>query len=342
MTDIEWAQNADGSRGRTWNPIVGCSIKSPGCKHCYAMKEAFRLAAMGQARYDGTVKKVNGNVVWTGKLVQAPEATLHGPLFRKKPTTYFVNSMSDLFHENLPDDWIDQVFAVMALSPQHTFQVLTKRSARMRAYLSSADFKPRLIATLRALRDRFDAVEQASGRRRITPAGIIGSNAWAASENLEADIAGARPVLPLPNVWLGVSTERQQEADERIPDLLRTPAAVRFISAEPLLGSINLDKIWCDDPGEVWLDWVITGGESGQKARPANPQWFRDIRDQCHAAGVAYFHKQNGAWVSVSEIEGKGEHFHFPDGRTVRKVGKAKAGRTIDGVEYSEMPRRAA
>jgi protein gp37 len=128
---IEWTE-------RTWNPIVGCSVVSPGCTNCYAMKMAARIEAMGnQARYRGTTKKVNGNSVWTGKLAIAPDATISEPLRRRKPTTYFVNSMGDVFHEDLPDEWIDRVFAVMALSPRHTFQVLTKRAGRMRAYVST-------------------------------------------------------------------------------------------------------------------------------------------------------------------------------------------------------------
>jgi protein gp37 len=179
---------------------------------------------------------------------------------------------------------------------------------------------------------------------------------------------------PLPNVWLGVSAERQQEADERIPLLLQTPAAVRFISAEPLLGPIDLNRIhegfdtpegarvemwesslngkrfdlWAGDdedpmqPGHPKLDWVIAGGESGPHARPANPQWYRELRDQCAGAGVPYFHKQNGEWVSVSEVEGPGRHFSFPDGRTVRRVGKKAAGRLLDGIEHNGFPKQGS
>jgi protein gp37 len=170
--------------------------------------------------------------------------------------------------------------------------------------------------------------------------------------------------VPLPNVWLGVSCEDQATADERIPLLVQTPAAVKWVSAEPLLGPIDLthwlmqaDPIRCgllDDPlarilinqgirdGQAdairCLDWLVVGGESGPQARPMNPQWARDIRDQCQAAGVPFFHKQNGEFASVSEVEGIGAHYTFPDGRTVRRVGKKAAGRSLDGRTWDEYP----
>jgi protein gp37 len=316
---IEWTE-------ATWNPIVGCSIVSPGCTNCYAMKMAARIEAMGnQPRYAGTTRKVNGNVVWTGKLAQAPESTLLEPLKRKKPTMYFVNSMGDLFHEDVPDEWIDKVFAVMALAPQHTFQVLTKRAKRMLRY-----FDP--------------APEKLHTRWLLAARDMLGSDAKGVINGL----------WPLPNVWLGVSTERQQEADERIPELLKTPAAVRFISAEPLLGPIDLTS-WimdgceqCDDGAmgaephchrddipraeqcpekfavfsetegpvdedgapawirtdRVKLDWVIVGGESGREARAMHPAWARSLRDQCAAAGVRYFFKQWGEHLPWSQFNG--------------------------------------
>ena len=136
MSKIEWTE-------ATWNPIVGCSLVSPGCTNCYAMRMAARLERMGQKRYRGLTKPSKAGPVWTGKMRLVEEA-LTLPLRRRKPTTWFVNSMSDLFHENVPDEWIDRVFAVMALCPQHTFQVLTKRSARMRAYLSDSSFGMRI------------------------------------------------------------------------------------------------------------------------------------------------------------------------------------------------------
>lgn len=300
---IEWTQH-------TWNPIVGCSIVSPGCTNCYAMKMAARIEAMGiQPRYAGTTKKVNGNAVWTGKLAKAPNSAFDAPLSRKKPTTYFVNSMGDLFHEDCPDEWILDVLTVMAIANQHTFQVLTKRADRMREFMR----RPRLLEEIYLNWYTF-----ADGAREV--------QAW-----------------PLPNVWLGVSTERQQEADERIPDLLETPAAVRFISAEPLLGPICLSLITINGCDRVYplhgymenhprgtlehpkLDWVIVGGESGHGARPMDPEWALSLRDQCQAAGVPFFFKQWGS--------------HVPETRgRYRKVPKSVAGRLLDGIEHNAMP----
>jgi protein gp37 len=139
-TIIEWVKNADGSQGDTWNPIVGCSIVSPGCTNCYAMKQAHRIQAMmagigKKSHYAGTTKVVNGNPVWTGKLALAPDEAISAPLKRKKPTTYFANSMGDLFHENASSEWINRCFAVMEATPRHTYQILTKRPDRMLAYV---------------------------------------------------------------------------------------------------------------------------------------------------------------------------------------------------------------
>lgn len=146
-----------------------------------------------------------------------------------------------------------------------------------------------------------------------------------------------------PNVWLGTTVENQAEADRRIPHLLAVPAAKRFLSCEPLLGPLNLAQ-WhafhrIDAPDwQPTIDWVIAGGESGPKARPSHPDWFRSLRDQCQAAGVPFFFKQWGEWVSVSEVAGVGPHHHFPGGATVRRVGKKAAGATLDGREWREVP----
>jgi protein gp37 len=269
-SSIEWTEH-------TWNPIVGCSIVSPGCTNCYAMQMAARIEAMGnQPRYAGTTRKVNGNAVWTGKLAQAPEATLLAPLKRKKPTTYFVNSMGDLFHEDCPDEWIDRVFAVMALSPQHTFQVLTKRAARMREY-----FDPRGPGAAKRI-------------SRIAPNALI--------------------KLPLPNVWLGISAERQQEWDERKEHLRATPAAVSFASFEPLLGAIVEPR-----PMSDYLQWAIVGGESGHSARPMHPDWARSLRDQCQTADVPFFMKQ------LSGLHGRAikDMAVFPEDLRIRRMPNA-------------------
>ena len=144
-----------------------------------------------------------------------------------------------------------------------------------------------------------------------------------------------------PNVWLGATCEDQVAYNRRWPLLREVPARVRFISYEPALGPLDIStaRMWSIKPS---LHWLICGGESGPSARPMNPQWARDIRGQCADGGIAFLHKQNGEWVSVSEVEGPGEHFHFPDGRTVRRVGKKRAGRVIDGVEYNGFPQVSA
>jgi len=342
MTKIEWT-------GKTWNPIVGCSIVSPGCTNCYAMKMAARLEAMGDAavkackavpaaHYAGTTKWVNGKPGWTGKVALAPDDILTKPLRTRKPTTWFVNSMGDLFHEDVPDEWIDRVFAVMAICPQHTFQVLTKRSKRMREYCASATTPDRVVDALMLL------MAQPRAFRRTT-----GQNAhW----------------WPILNVWLGVSAEDQRRANERIPDLLETPAAVRFVSAEPLLGSIDFTRRVAHPAGDrlssrTWMkdvNWIIVGGESGPGARPMHPDWARTIRDQCQAAGVPYFFKQWGNWLPMGPEDEWGREWMLldpsgvidvPDYRCpdfemgeypVVNVGKARAGRLLDGREWNEMP----
>lgn len=276
---------SDGSPGKTWNPIVGCSIISPGCTNCYAMRMASRINKMTPAsHYEGLTQFVNGRPVWTGKIARAPHKIFNAPLKWKKPSLVFVNSMSDLFHEDVPDEWIDRVFAIMALSPQHTFQVLTKRAARMHDYCSSIQKNGTWLSA-----ESF-ALDMGFDPRGRDNAGFD----WLANHQM------------LPNVWLGVSVEDQARADERIPLLLDTPAAVRFISAEPLLGKIDLEPypLPASQWGAGWLNnypyrypkqhlaWVIIGGESGPGKRPVDLAWMRSIRDQCQAAGVPLFVKQ--------------------------------------------------
>lgn len=296
-TSIEWATDV-------WNPLAGCSIVSPGCHKCYAMKMAKRLEAMGQEKYRGLTKTVNGNAIWTGKVV-FDEKSLGIPLRAKKPKAYFVNSMSDLFHEEVPFTWIDRIFAVMALCPQHTFQVLTKRAERLNAYCAAPDLGNKIY-------------KQVSRWLDDGASGFLGK-AWDRAH----DLAGAATIesppqlrwiqwkLPLPNVWLGVSCEDQKRAEERIPWLIKTPAAVRWISAEPLLDRLDLSE-WLDvfvphpvelpnmwrigsEYSEPQLDWVVYGGESGHGARPCNLDWIRIGVAQCKAAGIPVFVKQLGA-----------------------------------------------
>lgn len=351
---IEWTE-------RTWNPIVGCSIVSPGCTNCYAMKMASRIQKMNRTggsnsdyvnHYDGTTKSVNGKIVWTGKVATAPDKIFLQPLSRKAPTTYFVNSMSDLFHEGVPDEWIDRVFAVMALSPQHTFQVLTKRAQRIRDYFarSSGQFSNGAqLAVYRTI----------AGIASMEPPRGFGLDALDAARRMAVLLEHSG--WPLKNVWLGVSTERQQEADERIPLLLQTPAAIRFISAEPLLGPIDMHLWMLTHPA---IDWVIAGGESGQSARPMSIQWVRELRRQCAAAKTSFFFKQWGEWcparVQPSGTPGRfafGDYEHdrevmvqvdsyprqftmFGSRSLMERVGKKAAGRHLDGVLHNGFPTR--
>jgi protein gp37 len=215
----------------TWNPVTGCSRVSPGCEHCYAEALSLRY---GWSRLPWTAPHAAENVVLH------PER-LGLPLRWRQPRRVFVNSMSDLFHERVPEAFIEEVFRVMAAAGWHTFQVLTKRPARMHAVVASDTFA----------------------------SAVGGAHGW-----------------PLPNVWLGTSVEDQRRADERVPLLARTPAAVRFLSCEPLLGPLDLAP-WLDR-----LGWVIVGGESGPRHRPMDPDWARALRDQCAAAGVPFFFKQ--------------------------------------------------
>ncbi len=275
-TGIEWTDSS-------WNPVTGCTKVSPGCDRCYAEGIAHRFA--------GTKAYPNGFEV-----TLRPER-LDQPLRWRRPRRVFVNSMSDLFHQDVPDEYIARVWAVMALAPQHTFQVLTKRHARMRSLLNSTSF--------------FESVAHHQGK-------LSDETDW-----------------PLPNVWLGVSTENQQWADTRIPALLDTPAAVRFISAEPLLGPIDLGFDLHPDWG---LDWVIVGGESGPGARSMHPDWVRHLRNQCTASDVPFLFKQWGEWGPGGIPERFTRYDLFPDGTYVCRYGKKAAGRELDGRTWDQYP----
>lgn len=288
---IEWTTD-------TWNPVTGCDRVSPGCAHCYALTLAGRLKAMGQAKYqrDGD-PKTSG----PGFGVTLHPDTLEEPLRWRKPRMVFVNSMSDLFHEGIPDEYIARVFQTMAACPQHVFQILTKRPERMRDWI----------------RDHMWC-----------------SVCWGEDPDCEGTCRDG--IYVLPNAWLGVSIENRRFV-HRADVLADTPAAVRFISAEPLLGplipeTITVDGLtgqttyeWQDDytgpgltfynrDGDLAFDWLITGGESGPNHRPIDPEWVRDLRDVCVHEGVAFFHKQNGG------------------------VRPKSGGRELDGREWNEMP----
>jgi protein gp37 len=310
-TSIEWTDS-------TWNPIRGCTRVSEGCRNCYAESVAYRFSGAGQP-FEGLAVLKNAHPSWTGK-IQFVEKHLLDPLKWKAPSRIFVNSMSDLFHENVTDEMRDRIFAVMALCPQHTFQVLTKRPERMLAYL-------------RGMNTNADAVVRAVKACHFASEALQTLPSAAQFDAIESIPRG------LPNVWLGVSVENQAAADERIPLLLRTPAAVRFISAEPLLGPVDLMRLrgsvnvgghidLCVDAlngryGPAWhgrnslqphdltkvtgagkLGWVICGGESGPGARPMHPDWARSLRDQCTAAGVPFFFKQWGEWLPFNQALG--------------------------------------
>lgn len=261
---IEWTDT-------TWNPIVGCSVVSPGCTNCYAMRLAgTRLKDV--PKYHGLTRPSKAGPVWTGQWRFVEEA-LEQPLGWRRPRRVFVNSMSDLFGEGVEDWWIDRVFAVMACCPQHRFQVLTKRAERMRDYLNAEDIGLRVDAMVWSIvEERVDP----HARRR---------------DDIRAVAYDADEDWPLPNVEIGVSAEDQQRADERIPYLLQASAALRFVSCEPLLGPIDLCPF---DTLGVGLDWVIVGGESGPGARPMDLTWARAIKDTRQAEGVPVFVKQLG------------------------------------------------
>ncbi len=286
-TSIQWTD-------KTWNPTRGCDPVSPGCKLCYAERLAGRFCKPGQPFHGFVQLGKNGNrgSSWTGK-VELIESKLDEPLHWKKPCRVFVNSMSDLFHEELRDEVIDRVFAVMALCPHITFQCLSKRPRRMMEYLEPGkDYGQDLHEWSKSYRRVFDSM--VAMLRTANPHALNRASDW-----LDEHYPGRDGFLrswPLPNVWLGVSVEDQIRKD-RIDLLRQTPAAVRFLSIEPLLediGTLNLDGI----------HWVIVGGESGPGARPFNVRWARDVIAQCKAAGVACFVKQMGANARTNAIRG--------------------------------------
>jgi protein gp37 len=345
-TKIEWTD-------ATWNPVTGCTKVSAGCDHCYAETIATRFA--GSKAYPH------------GFDVTLRPERLAIPLKWQRPRRIFVNSMSDLFHSSVPDDYIAMVFAVMAATPRHTYQILTKRHGRLRALLSSERF----------------AIW-----------------AYAATSEYSDLSCTPLPAWPLPNVWIGVSVEDQATANLRIPALLETPAAVRFLSCEPLLRPLDLRShfaghcpehdfpggfcIQRDHPGVSHLHWVIAGGESGHGARPMHPNWARSLRDQCQAASVPFLFKQWGEWgpapwsvrvcdpavgwqgtkaeLAAAKVaaEAQGATHHIqPSGHlyeaehkpwslerdpvgdypgAVRRWGKKAAGRELDGRTWDQFP----
>lgn len=301
-TNIEWCTT-------TWNPITGCTPISPGCKNCYAERMAKRLA--GRFGYPKDYPFA----------ITLHESQFKKPLKWRKPRMVFVCSMGDLFHEDVPFEWIYVVVKAIinahSRNPVHKWLFLTKRPQRI---LDWREWSKTMPYT--------DAARVAAWFQKMA--------------------------------WLGVTAENQEQADKRIPVLLQIPAAVRFVSVEPMLGPVNMRHIdaeghhpeWCwidaltgkhTDMGPACpdvpkLDWVIAGGESGPGARPMHPDWARSLRDQCVEAGVPFFFKQWGEWVSVSEVEGAGPHHYFDDGATARRVGKKNAGRLLDWRAWDQYP----
>ena len=365
---IEWTD-------ATWNVITGCSVHSPGCTNCYAMRNA-GIRLRHSAAYKGLTQLTKAGPVWTGE-VRLNERILDQPLRWGRPRKIFVCASGDLFHENVPDEWIDQVFDVMEKADRHVFQVLTKRADRMHDYLSVR---------------------------------------WRLPDDLAQDIAplyglprDAHLYQAKTHIWLGVSAEDQTRASDRIPVLLATPAAIRFASIEPMLGPMDLRRLneWTDDfadcghPEPQWagavdttfldgltgrwdthvvrdnevlatradgvdtglcdmergLDWVILGGESGLGARPMHPDWVRSLRDQCAVAGVPFFFKQWGNYLPEGQFDkdrfewcpgNSDPRVHWwrelrpdeptSDGCCSIDIGKKKAGHYLDGVEHLAMP----
>jgi protein gp37 len=319
-TSIEWTQNPDGTPGKTWNPTRGCSRVSEGCRNCYAEVIAARFSDPGSPFHLFADRKKSGSK-WTGK-VELIESMLADPLHWRKPQRIFVNSMSDLFHEELSDEAIGCVFCVMALCPQHTFQILTKRPERMAKWFSAE--RPKILDDLFLS----DKVPFGYNHGHIAFCQRDGLCNW-----------------PLENIWLGTSVEDQKTADERIPHLLKTPAAIRFVSYEPALGPVDFAGIAVSDgtkrnvlTGEFYgveftstdgrqagtmtvktgirLDQVIIGGESGPRARPFDIDWARNTIKQCRAAGVAPFVKQLGAKPINTDYTHLGHQMRIGDGNS--------------------------
>jgi protein gp37 len=328
-TSIEWAT-------RSWNPLRGCSKVSDGCKNCYAISQANRFSGEGMP-FEGLVHKKNGSLNWTGKITFAEKA-LMDPYKWKEKERIFVNSMSDVFHDNVPEEYIRRIFDIMADLPRHTFMILTKRPKRMLQLMQKFSQEAMLY----------------------------------------------NDIFPLPNVWLGVSVENQLTANERIPLLMQTPAAIRFLSCEPLLGPVDLTNLDLGDqltggygkrrilwdalsgwesqfeqgilpePGRIprvrisnpnnRIQWVIVGGERGHQSRPMHPHWVQSLLQQCLDSETAFMFKQYGDWTNPAasgipiESIRKARHYQFDDGISVWKIGRKRAGRNFYGESWDAYP----
>lgn len=341
----------------TWNPVIGCSPASPGCDNCYAARNArVRGANPVTPQYAGLV---GADGKWTGETRFVQEQLLK-PLSWRKGKRIFVCSMGDLFHPSVPFEWVDKVFAVMALCPQHTFVILTKRPERMREYLAQMGEKPRpAYITERELWAQFlskVAAKLLEGSR--TEYRMVRSLAvspkhdsidkWSFPRDAEYFVLNTirgcvydvrsdhnLPGWPLQNVWM-LTTVEHEDYFMRVYELLATPAAKRGISVEPMLDIVELD-------GASGLDWVICGGETGRHARPLFPEAPRILRDQCAEEGIPFFFKQWGEFLQTTEEKSvfnrkKREFKTYPAGALLERVGARRAGHLIDGVEHLAIP----
>ncbi|MCG5240073.1 phage Gp37/Gp68 family protein [Azospirillum doebereinerae] len=365
-TPIEWVRALAEKRNAipaTWNPIDGCSRATAGCRLCYAAQLVHvRLSKSIPGRYAGLTELDAQNVPRFNGVVRLAEHVLDAPKKARRPRVYFVCDMADLFHPNVPWDWLDRIFATMAATPQHTYLLLTKRPDVLMAYAGLA---------------------------------VQCGEHWLAGQAVAQAVR-----WPLPNVWIGTTVTDQKDAAANIPLLLSTPAVMRFISAEPLLGPVDLTAIqrpfddcliqydaldgrWHEVDGfsagygMERINWVIAGGESGGSDRPAHPDWFRSLRDQCTAVGVPFLFKQWGEFrefdtggPDVETVEADDQfsipvgyhpcelgaikpHFVTPDGRCfqhfhdipegtparlMERAGKKAAGRVLDGRTWDQVP----
>jgi protein gp37 len=344
---IEWTRGDDGSAGATWNPVTGCREVSEGCEHCYAKTFAERFRGVPRHPFE------------QGFDIRLWPERLMLPLRWRKAKRVFVNSMSDLFidRRQVPDDFVARVFATMAATPQHTYQVLTKRPGRMASLLGDDDFRRQVAHHLLALSCDQDGQSHPRLLER-------------ASDPLEH--------WPLPNVWVGTSVESQRWAEIRIPKLIATPARIRFLSCEPLLSAVDLARWMVPselEPGRRRspIQWMIAGGESGPGARPMHPLWAQDLARVSRLGAVAFFHKQHGAWMPICAandpnaeaklapwrqtgrrlvclladgvIAVEGDRVHVPPDETgwwLVRVGKGKAGRELLGRTWNEFPAASA
>ena len=315
QTKIEWAETV-------WNPVTGCSKVSPGCVNCYAERMSKRLAGRCGYPKDEPFR------------VTLHPDKLEEPYKWKKPRRIFVCSMADLFHEDVPDEFIFQVFNSMAKAQWiygHKFMVLTKRPERMKAIIQAIEAN---------LAEQRKPIKNPNGTTML---------------HLTFS-------FPLQTVWLGVTAENQEMADQRIPILLQIPAAVHWVSCEPLIGPVNIE-LYLRESGlraPHWLDWCVAGGESGPGARPMHPSWAKSLRDQCQAVGVPYFFKQWGEWAPFYDRDkddpdwqnipeekpgicrlnlAGGRGFHGERVVYFHRVGKKTAGRLLDGRTWDQLPK---